>query len=82
MAMQIVQFSINHIEDANGLESIVTALNAIDGVEAFELQPENNVGMVRYDDTKTSVHAFKAAVSTVEYVTQPFPEDAPQHPDN
>jgi hypothetical protein len=38
------------------------------------------MAFIHYDDTKTTVHAFVAAISMVDYVTQPFPIDAPQNP--
>ena len=82
MAIQQVQFSIKNIDDAEGLESVITALKNIDGVQAAELSPENYVGTVRFEDTQTSIHAITAAVSMVDYVTQPFPVDAPQNPKN
>ena len=82
MAIQQVQFSIKNIDDAEGLESVITALKNIDGVQAAELSPENDVGAVRFEDTQTSIHAITAAVSMVDYVTQPFPVDAPQNPKN
>ncbi len=82
MAIQQVQFSIKNIDDAEGLESVITALKNIDGVQAAELSPENDVGIVRFEDTQTSIHAITAAVSMVDYVTQPFPVDAPQNPKN
>lgn len=82
MSVQIVHFSLDNIDDANGLDSVMTALKNIDGVLEVELEHEKGIGVVHYDDTQTSVHAFKAAVSMVDYVTQPFPEDSPQNPDN
>ena len=82
MAIQQVKFSIKNIDDAEGLESVITALKNIDGVQAAELSPENDVGTVRFEDTQTSIHAITAAVSMVDYVTQPFPVDAPQNPKN
>lgn len=82
MAIQQVQFSIENIDDREGLDSVITALKNIDGVQAAELSPEREIGVVKFDDTKTTIHAIKAAVSMVDYVTQPFPVDAPQNPDN
>ncbi|WP_230661446.1 heavy-metal-associated domain-containing protein [Psychrobacter sp. I-STPA10] len=82
MSLQTAQVGIENIDDAAGLESIMTALKNIDGVTAIDLQPEQDVAYVRYDDTQTSIHALKAAISMVDYVTQPFPVDAPQNPDN
>lgn len=82
MAIQQVQFSIKNIDDAEGIEGVITALQNIDGVLAAELSPESDTGVVRFEDTKTSIHAIKAAVSMVDYVTQPFPVDAPANPKN
>ena len=58
----------------------MTALKNITGVTEIELQPENRMAFIHYDDTKTTVHAFVAVISMVDYVTQPFPIDAPQNP--
>lgn len=82
MTIQQVQFSIKNIDDAEGIEGVITALQNIDGVMAAELSPESDTGVVRFEDTKTSIHAIKAAVSMVDYVTQPFPVDAPANPKN
>ena len=82
MAIQQMQFSIKNIDDAEGIEGVITALQNIDGVLAAELSPESDTGVVRFEDTKTSIHAIKAAVSMVDYVTQPFPVDAPANPKN
>ena len=82
MTIQTAQVRIDNIDDATGLDSIMTALKNIDGVTAIELQPEQNIAYVRYEDTQTSIHALTAAISMVDYVTQPFPVDAPQNPDN
>lgn len=82
MAIQVAQVSIENIDDAEGLESVMVALKNITGVTAIELDPANNVATVRYEDTDTSIHALTAAISMVDYVTQPFPVDAPQNPDN
>ena len=82
MAIQQVQFSIKNIDDAEGIEGGITALQNIDGVLAAELSPESDTGVVKFEDTKTSIHAIKAAVSMVDYVTQPFPVDAPANPKN
>ncbi|WP_296201870.1 heavy-metal-associated domain-containing protein [Psychrobacter sp. UBA3962] len=82
MAIQQVQFSIKNIDDAEGIQGVITALKNIDGVQAAELSPETDTGIVQFEDTKTSIHAIKAAVSMVDYVTQPFPVDAPANPKN
>ncbi|WP_201594717.1 hypothetical protein [Psychrobacter fulvigenes] len=81
MAIQVAQVSIENIDDAEGLESVMVALQNITGVIAIELDPASNVATVRYEDTDTSIHALTAAISMVDYVTQPFPVDAPQNPD-
>lgn len=80
MAMKIAQVSIENIDNAEGLESVMTALKNISGVTAIELDAANNIATVRYEDTDTSIHALTAAISMVDYVTQPFPIDAPQNP--
>lgn len=82
MAIQIAQVSIKNIDDQQGLESVISALKNIDGVSAIELQPDSDIAYVRYEDTDTSIHALTAAISMVDYVTQPFPVDAPQNPKN
>ena len=80
MAMQTAKVSIENIDDAEGLDSIMIALKNITGVSAIDLDPANNSAIVRYEDTDTSIHALTAAISMVDYVTQPFPIDAPQNP--
>ena len=80
MAIEIAQVSIENINDAEGLESVMSALKNITGVTAIELDTERHTALVHYDDTQTSIHAFTAAISMVDYVTQPFPIDAPQNP--
>lgn len=82
MSIQTAQVGIDNIDDIAGIDSIITALTNIDGVTEVEIQPQQNTAYVRFDDTQTSIHALKAAISMVDYVTQPFPVDAPQHPDN
>lgn len=82
MATQIAQVSIKNIDDKAGLEEVMVALKNIDGVTGIELHPDTDVALVRYEDTETSIHALTAAISTVDYVTQPFPIDAPQNPHN
>ena len=80
MAIKIAQVSIENINDTEGLESVMTALKNITGVTEIELNTDNHTALVRYDDTDTSIHAFTAAISMVDYVTQPFPIDSPQNP--
>ena len=80
MAIEIAQVSIENINDVEGLESVMTALKNITGVTAIELDTERHTALVHYEDTQTSIHAFTAAISMVDYVTQPFPIDAPQNP--
>ena len=79
MAIKIAQVSIENINDAEGLESVMTALKNITGVTEIELNTDSHTALVRYDDTQTSIHAFTAAISMVDYVTQPFPIDSPQN---
>lgn len=80
MAIQTAQVSIENIDDEDGLDSVITALKNISGVTAIDLDPVHDVATVSYDDTDTSIHALTAAISMVDYVTQPFPIDAPQNP--
>ena len=80
MAIKVAQVSIENINDSEGLDSVMTALKNITGVTAIELDANSRMALVHYDDTKTSIHAFTAAISMVDYVTQPFPIDAPQNP--
>lgn len=80
MAIQIAQVSIDNIDDAEGLDSLMTALKNITGVTEIELDPDKDIATIRYEDTDTSIHALTAAISMVDYVTQPFPVDAPQNP--
>lgn len=80
MAIKIAQVSIENIDDAEGLDSVMTALKNITGVTAIDLDKASNIVTIRYDDTDTTIHAFTAAISMVDYVTQPFPIDAPQNP--
>ncbi len=80
MAIKVAQVSIENIDDAEGLDSVMVALKNITGVKAIDLDAATNIALIRYDDTDTSIHAFTAAISMVDYVTQPFPIDAPQNP--
>ncbi|MEN6669118.1 heavy-metal-associated domain-containing protein [Psychrobacter sp. B38] len=80
MAIKMAQVSIENIDDAEGLDSVMTALKNITGVTAIDLDKASNTVTIRYDDTDTTIHAFTAAISMVDYVTQPFPIDAPQNP--
>jgi mercuric ion binding protein len=80
MAMQIAKVSIENIDNAEGLDSVMTALKNITGVTAIELDAASSTALIRYEDTDTSIHAFTAAISMVDYVTQPYPIDAPQNP--
>lgn len=80
MAIQVAKVSIENIDDEEGLKSVMTALKNIDGVTAIELNVADKTALVSYDDTDTSIHALTAAITMVDYVTQPFPIDAPQNP--
>ncbi|MES1964160.1 cation transporter [Psychrobacter sp. AH5] len=80
MAIQVAKVSIENIDDEEGLKSVMTALKNIDGVTAIELDVADKTALVSYDDTDTSIHALTAAITMVDYVTQPFPIDAPQNP--
>lgn len=80
MAIKFAKVSIENIDDAEGVDSVMTALKNITGVMAIELDPDSSTALVRYEDTDTTIHAFTAAISMVDYVTQPYPIDAPQNP--
>lgn len=80
MAIQTAQVSIKNIDDAEGLDSVMIALKNITGVTAIDLDAASSIATVRYDDTDTSIYALTAAISMVDYVTQPYPVDAPQNP--
>ena len=80
MASKSAKLSLTNIDDAEGIESVMVALRNITGVMALDYDSTTNVVVVSYDDTDTSIHAFTAAISMVDYVTQPFPIDAPQNP--
>lgn len=80
MAIQVAKVSIENIDDEEGLKSVMTALKNIHGVTAIELNVADKTALVSYDDTDTSIHALTAAITMVDYVTQPFPIDAPQNP--
>lgn len=80
MAIKSATLSLINIDDAKGMESVMVALKNITGVTAIDYDAATNVVVVSYDDTDTSIHAFTAAISMVDYVTQPFPIDAPQNP--
>lgn len=80
MAIQLAKVSIENIDDAAGLDSVMTALKNINGVKAIDLDAATNIATVSYEDTDTIIHAFTAAISMVDYVTQPFPIDSPQNP--
>jgi copper chaperone CopZ len=80
MAIKVAKVSIENIDDAEGIDSVMTALKNITGVTAIELDANSSTALISYDDTDTSIHAFTAAISMVDYVTQPYPIDAPQNP--
>ena len=80
MAIKSAKLSLTNIDDAEGIESVMVALRNITGVMAIDYDSTTNVVVVSYDDPDTSIHAFTAAISMVDYVTQPFPIDAPQNP--
>ncbi|WP_350559428.1 cation transporter [Psychrobacter sp. CAL346-MNA-CIBAN-0220] len=80
MAIKVAKVSIENIDDSEGVDSVMVALKNITGVTAIELDPATSTALIRYDDNDTSIHAFTAAISMVDYVTQPYPIDAPQNP--
>ena len=73
MAIQTAKVSIENIDDQEGIDGGDDSAQNIDGVTAVELDAATNIALIRYDDTDTSIHAFTAAISMVDYVTQPFP---------
>ena len=80
MAIKMAKVSIENIDDSEGVDSVMTALKNITGVTAVDLDLATSTALIKYDDTDTSIHAFTAAISMVDYVTQPYPIDAPQNP--
>ena len=82
MAIQTVQLGLKGIDNRAGFDEVMKALTSIGGVTAVQLQPEQHRVVVQYDDTKTSVYAFKAALTNVDYISEPFPVDAPANPNN
>ena len=80
MTIQLAKVSIENIDNTEGLNSVMTALKNITGVTAIEIDADSSTALIHYDDTYTSIHAFTAAISMVDYVTQPYPIDAPQNP--
>ena len=82
MAIQTVALDLKGIDDAQGYAAVERALGTIGGVTAMRLDPAAHRVLVEYDDTQTSVHAFKAALTTVDYISEPFPIDAPANPNN
>lgn len=81
MTIQHAQVDIHNIDDEEGRQSVLTALYNITGVVEVALVQSGKAARVHYDDTQTSIHALTAAVSMVDYVTQPYPVDAPQNPE-
>ena len=82
MAIQTVAYDLKGIHDPAGYEEVMKALTTIGGVQAVHLEPENHRVIVSFDDTQTSVFAFKAALTNVDYITDPFPIEAPANPAN
>lgn len=63
MAIQTVALDLKGIDDAQGYAAVERALGTIGGVTAMRLDPAAHRVLVEYDDTQTSVHAFKAALT-------------------
>lgn len=80
MAIQVAKVSIENIDTKEGVDGVMTALKNITGVIAIDLDPVSHTALVSYDDNDTTIHALTAAITMVDYVTQPFPIDAPQNP--
>ncbi|GAA0310751.1 hypothetical protein [Psychrobacter aestuarii] len=79
MSVQRARVDIHNIDDDEGRQSVIEALHNITGVMDVTLVDAGSAAEVHYDDTKTSIHALTAAISMVDYVTQPYPVDAPQN---
>lgn len=82
MPIQVAQVDLKGINDEQGYQDAMTALKNITGVQKIEIQPENHRVLIQYDDAQTSIYAFKAALTNVDYISEPFPIDAPANPDN
>lgn len=82
MAIQTVQLGLKGINDPAGFDEVMQALTTIGGVKAVNIEPEHHRVVVQYEDTDTSVYAFKAALTNVDYISEPFPIDAPANPAN
>lgn len=82
MPIQTAQVDLKGISDPQGYQDAMTALKNITGVQAIDIQPENHRVLIQYDDTQTSIFAFKAALTNVDYISEPFPIDAPANPNN
>lgn len=82
--LQKLAIDISPIADKEGMDALQTALTNIVGVQSFDIIESANgmQALVVINTHDTSVHAITAALNTVDYVTQPYPIDAPQHPDN
>ena len=78
--MKTVTIKISGMHCAACSNGVERSLKKVPGVDRAEVNLATQSALVRYDDTKTSIHAFTAAISMVDYVTQPFPIDAPQNP--
>lgn len=82
MTIQTVAYDLKGINDPNGYDEVMKALTTIGGVQAVQIEPQNHRVVVSFDDTQTSVFAFKAALTNVDYINEPFPIEAPANPAN
>lgn len=82
MAIQTVALDLKGIYDEAGYQDVMTALKNITGVQKIQIQPEPHRVVIQYEDTDTSIYAFKAALTNVDYISEPFPIDAPANPNN
>ena len=82
MAIQTVQLDLKGINDPSGYDDALMALKTIGGVQSVDIQPELHRVLVQFDDTQTSIYAFKAALTNVDYISEPFPIEAPANPRN
>lgn len=82
MAIQTVALGLKGINDEAGYQDVMTALKNITGVQKIRIQPEQHRVIIQYEDTDTSIYAFKAALTNVDYISEAFPIDAPANPNN
>ena len=82
MPIKTVYYDLKGIHDSAGYDEVMKALTSIGGVQTVTLEPQKHRVIVSFEDTQTSIFAFKAALTTVDYISEPFPIDAPANPNN